>query len=87
LLLLELKRIHLHIVSVLAEKTPPHFNASLFVNIWVAVIGSFLTIDARMGRVMKRRVLQNTGPCLPAHYSSFGHSRGLEQDMLLKPFK
>jgi hypothetical protein len=37
---------------------------SLFVNIWVAVIGSFLTIDARMGRVMKRGVLQNTESCL-----------------------
>jgi hypothetical protein len=36
----------------LAEKTPQHFNASLFVTIWVAVIGSFLTIDARMGRVL-----------------------------------
>ena len=58
---LELKRSHLHIVSALAEKTPQHFNASLFVNIWVAVIGSFLTIDARMGRVMKRGALQNTG--------------------------
>jgi hypothetical protein len=36
--------IDLHIVSILnskAEKTPQHFNASLFVNIWVAVIGSF----------------------------------------------
>jgi hypothetical protein len=44
-------------------------NASLFVTIWLAVIGSFLTIDARMGRVMKRGVLQNTGPCLQAHYS------------------
>jgi hypothetical protein len=56
------KRSHLHIVSILnikAEKTPQHFNASLF-TIWVAVIGSFLTIDARMGRVMKRGVLQNT---------------------------
>jgi hypothetical protein len=70
---------HLHIVSVLAEKTPQHYNASLFVNIWVAVIGSFLTIDARMGRVMKRGVLQNTGPCLQAHYSSLGPARGLNQ--------
>jgi hypothetical protein len=43
---LELKRSHLHIVSLHAEKTPQNFNASLFVNIWVAVIGSFLTIDA-----------------------------------------
>jgi hypothetical protein len=59
------------------EKTPQHFNASLFVTIWVAVIGSFLTIDARMGRVMKRGVLQNTGPCLQAHYSSLGPARGL----------
>jgi hypothetical protein len=25
-----------------------------------------------MGRVMKRGVLQNTGPCLQAHYSSLG---------------
>jgi hypothetical protein len=49
----------------------------LFVNIWVAVIGSFLTIDARMGRVMKRGVLQNTGSCLQAHYSSLGPARGL----------
>jgi hypothetical protein len=59
---LELKHSHLHIVSILnikAEKTPQHFNASLFVTIWVAVICSFLTIDARMGRVMKRGVLQN----------------------------
>ena len=77
---LELKRSHLHIVSVLAEKTPQQFNASLFVNIWVAVIGSFLsflTIDARMGRVMKRGVLQNTGSCLQAHYSSLGPAREL----------
>jgi hypothetical protein len=77
---LELKHSHLHIVSILnikAEKTPQHFNASLFVTIWVAVIGSFLTIDARMGRVMKRGVLQNTGPCLQAHYSSLGPARGL----------
>jgi hypothetical protein len=43
---LELKRSHLHIVSLHADKTPQNFNASLFVNIWVAVIGSFLTIDA-----------------------------------------
>jgi hypothetical protein len=77
---LELKHSHLDIVSILnikAEKTPQHFNASLFVTIWVAVIGSFLTIDARMGRVMKRGVLQNTGPCLQAHYSSLGPARGL----------
>jgi hypothetical protein len=74
----ELKRSHLHIVSVLAEKTPQQFNASLFVNIWVAVIGSFLTVDARMGRVMKRGVLQNTGSCLQAHYSSLGPARGLD---------
>jgi hypothetical protein len=77
---LELKHSHLHIVSTLnikAEKTPQHFNASLFVTIWVAVIGSFLTIDARMGRVMKMGVLQNTGPCLQAHYSSLGSARGL----------
>ena len=33
-----------------------------------AVIGSFLTIDARMGRVMKSGVLQNTGRWLQAHY-------------------
>jgi hypothetical protein len=49
----------------------------LFVNIWVAVIRSFLTIYARMGRVMKRGVLQNTRPCLQAHYSSLGPARGL----------
>jgi hypothetical protein len=44
---LELKNSHLHIVSILnikAEKTPQYFNASLFVTIWVAVIGSFLTM-------------------------------------------
>ena len=73
----ELKHSHLHIVSILnikAEKTPQHFNASLFVTIWVAVIGSFSTIDARMGRVMKRGV---AGPCLQAHYSSLGPARGL----------
>jgi hypothetical protein len=60
---LELKHSHLHIVSILnikAEKTLQHFNASLFLTIWVAVIGSFLTIDARIERVMKRGVLQNT---------------------------
>ena len=77
---LELKHSHLHIVSILnikAEKTPQHFNASLFVTIWVAVIGSFLTIGALKGRVMKRGVLQNTGPCLQAHYSSLGPARGL----------
>jgi hypothetical protein len=54
----------------------------LFVTIWVAVIGSFLTIDARMGRVMKRGVLQNTGPCLQAHYSSLGPARGLNASSL-----
>jgi hypothetical protein len=57
---LELKHSHLHIVSIVnikAEKTPEHFNC-------VAVIGSFLTIDARMGRVMKRGVLQNTWPSM-----------------------
>jgi hypothetical protein len=37
---------------------------------------TFLTIDARMGRVMKRGVLQNTGPCSQAHYSSLGPARG-----------
>jgi hypothetical protein len=37
----------------------------------------FLTIDARMGRVMKTGVLQNTGSCLQAHYSSLGPARGL----------
>jgi hypothetical protein len=77
---LELQHSHLHIVSILnikEEKTPQHFNASLFVTIWVAVIGSFLTMDARMGRVMKRGVLQNTGPCLQAHYSSLGTACGL----------
>ena len=55
----------------------------LFVNIWVAVIGSFLTIDARMGRVMKRGVLQNTGSCLQAHYSSLGPARRLIFHILL----
>jgi hypothetical protein len=49
----------------------------LLITIWVAVIGSFLTIDARMGRVMKRGVLQITGPCLQAHYSSLGPAREL----------
>ena len=81
---MELKHSHLHIVSILnikAEKTPQHFNARLFVTIWVAVIGSFLTIDARMGRVMKRGVLQNTGPCLQAHYSSLGPARGLGEHL------
>jgi hypothetical protein len=80
LAVLELKHSHLHIVSILnikAEKTPQHFNASLFVTIWVGVIGSFLTIDARMGRVVKRGVLQNTGPCLQAHYSSLESARRL----------
>jgi hypothetical protein len=38
-----------------------------------------LTIDARMGRVMKRGVLQNTWS-LQAHYSSLGGpARGLWQ--------
>jgi hypothetical protein len=77
---LELKHSHLHIVFILnikAEKTSQHFNASLFVNIWVAVTGYFLTIDARIGLVMKRGILQNTGPCLQAHYSSLGPARGL----------
>ena len=61
----------------IAEKRPQHFNASLF-TIWVSVIGSFLTIDARMGRVMKRGVLQNTWSYLQSHYSSFGGpARGL----------
>jgi hypothetical protein len=86
---LELKHSHLHIVSILnikAEKTPQHFNASLFVTIWVAVIGSLLTIDARMGRVMKRGVLQNPGPCLQAHYSSLGPARGLECEGVFKLF-
>jgi hypothetical protein len=73
---LELKHSQIiHIVSILnikAEKTPQHFNASLFVTVWVAVISSFLTIDTRMGHVMKRGILQNTGPCLQAHYSSLG---------------
>jgi hypothetical protein len=64
-------------LNIKAVKTPQHFNASLFVTIWVAAIGSFLTIDARMGRVMKRGVLQNTGPCLQAHYSFLGPARGL----------
>jgi hypothetical protein len=35
---LELKHSHLHIVSILnikAEKTPQHFNASLFVNYYL----------------------------------------------------
>jgi hypothetical protein len=81
---LELKRSHLHIVSVLAEKTPQHFNVSLFANIWVAVIGSFLTIDARMPNVMKRGVLQNTGSCVQAHYSSLGPTRGL---IYTRPFE
>ena len=49
-----------------AEKTPQHFNASLF-TVSVAVIGSFLTIDAQIGRVLKRGVLQNTWPSLQAH--------------------
>jgi hypothetical protein len=40
--------------------------------IWVAVIGSLLTIDVRMGRVMKRGVLQNTRSSLQANYSSLG---------------
>jgi hypothetical protein len=74
----ELKHSHISILNIKAEKTPQHFNASLFVTIWVAVIGSFLTIDARMGRVMKRGVLQNTGPCLQAHYSFPGPARGLD---------
>jgi hypothetical protein len=60
-------RCHLHIVSVMQRKPRNILNASLFVNIWVAVIGSFLIIDARMGRVMKRGVLQNTESRLHAH--------------------
>jgi hypothetical protein len=59
-----------------AEKTPQHFNASLFVNIWVLSLVLFLTIDARMGRVMKRGVIQNTGPCVQAYYSSLGPAAG-----------
>ena len=63
--------------SEYAEKSPQHFNATLFTS-WFAVIGSFLTIDARIGRVMKRDVLQNTWSSLPAHYSSLGGpTRGL----------
>jgi hypothetical protein len=66
---LELKHSHLHIVSILnikAEKTPKHFNASLFVTIWVAVIDSFSTNDARMGRVMKRAFYKIPGlACRP----------------------
>jgi hypothetical protein len=48
-------------LNIKAEKTLQHFNASLFLTIWVAVIGSFLTIDERIACVMKRGVLQNTG--------------------------
>ena len=66
---LELKHSHLHIVSILnkhAEKTPQHFNASLFVTIWVAVIGTFLTIDARIGHVMIRAFYEILGlACRP----------------------
>jgi hypothetical protein len=58
---LELKHSHLHIVSILnikAEKTPQHFNASLFVTIWVAVFGSFLTWACyEKGRFTKYRAL------------------------------
>jgi hypothetical protein len=64
---LELKRSHLHIVSVLnKQRIKPHnilMQVCLLVNIWVAVIGSFLTIDARMeacyekGRFTKYRAL------------------------------
>jgi hypothetical protein len=53
---LELKHSHLHIVSILnikADKTPQHFNASLFVTIWVVVIGSFY----EKGRFTKYRAL------------------------------
>jgi hypothetical protein len=47
---LELKRSHLHIVSILnkhAEKTPQHFNVSLFVNIWVAACHWFFFDNCR----------------------------------------
>ena len=66
---LEFKRSHLHIVSVLNKQRKPRniFNASLFVNIWVALIGSFFIIYARMGRVLKRGVLQNTDSRLQAY--------------------
>ena len=56
---LELKRSHFNRHCFYsAEKTPQHFNASLFVTIWVAVIGSFLTIYARMGRVDKYKLFE-----------------------------
>jgi hypothetical protein len=70
----------LHIVSVLNKQRKPRnilMRVCLLIIIWIAVIGSFLTIDARMGRVMKRGILQNTGSCLQAHYSSLGPARGL----------
>jgi hypothetical protein len=57
-----------------ADKTPQHFNASLF-TIWVAVVSSFLTIDARMGRIMKMGVLQNTRPSSLVHYSVLACTR------------
>jgi hypothetical protein len=47
-------------------------NILMRVCLLFAVIDSFLTIDARMGRVMKRGVLQNTRSSLQAHYSSLG---------------
>jgi hypothetical protein len=43
---------------------------SLFVNTWVPVIASFLTTDARMGRIVKRGLACRPGPLFfsgPAH--------------------
>ena len=56
---LELKRSHFNRHCFYsAEKTPQHFNTSLFVTIWVAVIDSFLTIYARMGRADKYKLFE-----------------------------
>jgi hypothetical protein len=75
---LELKHSHLHIVSILNEQRKPR---NILMRVCLLLFGllslTFLTIDARMGRAMKRGVLQNTGPCLQAHYSFFGPARGL----------
>jgi hypothetical protein len=69
------KRSSLHIVPILNTQRKPR-NILLLFTIWVAVIGSFLTIDARMGRVMKKGVLQSSS--LQAHYYSLcGPARGL----------
>ena len=80
---LELKRSHLHIVYVLNKQRKPR---NILMRVCLLIFGCchwFFFDNLRAnGACYERGVLQNTGSCLQAHYSSLGPARGLPTPLL-----